>query len=108
MQVTLSGNTGRITRIATVDRLDGTGSFNVANTSLAVKVTNTESDWYNLNLKGDRLVNAASFITKGSPLSIVGTLSFKPWTDDEGILRNQAVIDVSDIQLAPKPKAEVV
>jgi single-stranded DNA-binding protein len=95
MQVTISGNTGRITRIATVDRLDGTGSFN------------TESDWYNLNLKGDRLVNAAGFIAKGSPLSIVGTLSFKPWTDDEGILRNQAVIDVSDIQLAPKPKAEV-
>lgn len=102
MQVTLSGRTGCSTSTADVPRKDGSGSFQVADTRLAVKVTEDVTDWFKLKFTGDSLVKAANFLIKGSPISIVGDLTFEHWNDDDGNLRAQPVVTVSEIQLPPK------
>ena len=81
MQVTLSGRTGRDVKTADVPRHDGSGTFQISETALAVKVNEDTTDWYQLKFKGD----AAGYIPKGSPISITGDLIFEHWNDDESI-----------------------
>jgi single-stranded DNA-binding protein len=99
MLVTLSGRTGRVVETNDVPRHDGSGSFQVAETSLAVNVAKDTADWFKLKFVGDALVKAASFIAKGAPVSVVGTLSFEHWNDEDGELRSKPVITVSEVQL---------
>jgi single-stranded DNA-binding protein len=100
MQVTLSGRTGRNVETNQVDRLDGTGSFPIAETSLAVNVAkDSDPDWHKLKFVGDALTKAATFIPKGAAISVVGTLTFEHWNDDDGILRSRSVVTVSEVQL---------
>jgi single-stranded DNA-binding protein len=105
MFVTLSGYTGRATSTADVPRKDGTGYFQISDTALAIKVTDDATDWYQLKFVGDALVKAANFLTKGSPISIVGDMVFESWNDENGELRAKPVVTVSEIQLPPKPKS---
>jgi single-stranded DNA-binding protein len=105
MQVTLSGHTGRSTSTSDVPRKDGSGYFQIADTALAVKVSEDATDWYQLKFIGDSLVKAASYLTKGCPVSIVGDLTFEHWNDDDGNLRAKSVVTVAEIQLPPKAKA---
>ncbi len=63
MQVTLSGHTGRSTSTSDVPRKDGSGYFQISDTSLAVKVSEDATDWYQLKFIGDSLVKAASYVT---------------------------------------------
>jgi single-stranded DNA-binding protein len=107
MQVTLSGRTGRIVETNDVERHDGSGSFQIAETSLAVNVAKDTADWYKLKFVGDSLVKAASFIAKGAPVSVVGTMTFEHWTDEEGELRSGAVVAVSEVQLPARVQAAV-
>jgi single-stranded DNA-binding protein len=102
MQVTLSGRTGRIVETNDVERHDGTGSFQIAETSLAVTVAKDTADWYKLKFTGDSLVTAASYIAKGAPVSVVGTMTFEHWTDEDGTLRSKPVVAVSEVQLPAK------
>jgi single-stranded DNA-binding protein len=102
MQVTLSGRTGRVVQTNDVPRHDGSGSFQVAETSLAVNVTKDTSDWHKLKFVGDSLVTAASYIPKGAPVSVVGTLTFEHWTDEDGVLQSRPVVAVSEVQLPAK------
>jgi single-stranded DNA-binding protein len=101
MQVTLSGRTGRAVQTNDVPRHDGSGSFQVAETSLAVNVTKDTSDWHKLKFVGDSLVTAASYIPKGAPVSVTGTLTFEHWTDEDGELQSRLVA-VSEVQLPVK------
>jgi single-stranded DNA-binding protein len=102
MLVTLSGRTGRAVETNDVERHDGSGSFQIAETSLAVNVAKDTADWHKLKFVGDSLVKAASFIAKGAPISVVGTMTFEHWTDEEGELRSGAVVAVSEVQLPTK------
>jgi single-stranded DNA-binding protein len=104
MLVTLSGNTGRAAEIKYIPRKDGSGNFAIAETNLAVKVTNEDTDWFKLKFLGDTLVKAAKYIGKGVVLSVVGELSFETWDDEEGKPCSRTVVNVSEIQLPPKPK----
>jgi single-stranded DNA-binding protein len=102
MQVTLSGRTGRVVQTNDVPRHDGSGSFQVAETSLAVNVTKDTADWHKLKFVGDSLVTAASYIPKGAPVSVTGTLTFEHWTDEDGELQSRPVVAVSEVQLPAK------
>ena len=102
MQVTISGYTGRPTSTADVPRKDGTGYFPISDTSVAVRVTEDNTDWYQLKFIGDALVKAASFLSKGSLISVTGDLTFESWNDDDGELRAKAVVTISEIQLPSK------
>ena len=104
MFVTLSGHTGRATSTADILRKDGTGYFQISDTSLAIKVTEDATDWYQLKFVGDALVKAASFLTTGSLISITGDLTFESWNDEDGELRAKPIVTISEIQLPSKPK----
>jgi single-stranded DNA-binding protein len=105
MLVTVSGRTGRVVETNDVERHDGSGSFQIAETSLAVNVAKDTADWYKLKFVGDSLVKAAGFIAKGAPTSVVGTMTFEHWTDEDGELRSKPVVAVSEIQLPAKAAA---
>ena len=102
MQVTLSGYTGRATSTSDVPRKDGSGYFQIAESSLAVKVAEDATDWYKLKFVGDSLVKAASYIGKGLLVCATGTLTFEHWTDEDGELRSKPVLTVSEVQLPAK------
>ncbi len=102
MQVAISGHTGRVVQTNDVPRHDGSGSFQIAETSLAVNVTKDATDWYELKFTGDSLVKAAAYIAKGALVSVVGTLTFKHWNDEDGVLRSRGVVAVSEVQLPAK------
>jgi single-stranded DNA-binding protein len=104
MLVTLSGNTGRAAEIKFIPRKDGNGHVSIAETSLAVKVSTEDTDWFKLKFIGDTLVKAAEYIGKGVVLSVVGELSFETWDDEDGEPCSRPVVNVSEIQLPPKPK----
>ena len=107
MLVTLSGRTGRAVQTNDVPRHDGSGSFQVADTSLAVNVTKDATDWHKLKFVGDSLVNAAGYIAKGVIVSVTGTLTFEHWDDGDGELRSKPVVTVSEVQLPAKPAVAV-
>jgi single-stranded DNA-binding protein len=102
MQVTVSGRIGRVVQTNDVPRHDGSGSFQVAETSLAVNVTKDATDWHKLKFVGDSLVNAAGYIAKGVILSVTGTLTFEHWNDEDGVLRSKPVVTVFEVQLPAK------
>jgi single-stranded DNA-binding protein len=107
MQVNLSGRTGRITSTSTVPRKDGSGYFQISDTSLAVKVAEDVTDWYQLKFIGDSLVKAASYLTKGCQISLVGSLTFEHWNNEDGDLCARPVVTVFEIQLPAKVSVAV-
>jgi single-stranded DNA-binding protein len=104
MLVTLSGNTGRAAEIKFIPRKDGNGSVAIGETSLAVKVSTEDTDWYKIKFIGDLLVKAAEYITKGAAISVVGELTFETWDNEQGESCARPVVNVSEIQLPSKPK----
>jgi hypothetical protein len=104
MLVTLSGNTGRASEIKFIPRKDGNGSVAIAETSLAVKISTEDTDWYKLKFVGDSLAKLTEYITKGAAISVVGELTFETWNDEHGESCARPVVNVSEIQLPPKPK----
>jgi single-stranded DNA-binding protein len=104
MLVTVSGNTGRTAEIKFIPRKDGNGKVVIGETSLAVKVTTEDTDWYKLKFVGDSLAKAAEYITKGAGICVVGEFTFENWQNEHGEPCARPVINVSEIQLPPKPK----
>jgi single-stranded DNA-binding protein len=104
MLVTISGNTGRAAEIKLIPRKDGNGNVAIGETSLAVKVTSEDTDWYKLKFIGDSLTKLAGYIFKGAAICVVGELTFETWNDEDGESCTRPVINVSEIQLPPKPK----
>jgi single-stranded DNA-binding protein len=102
MQVTLSGYTGKDTETNFIPLRNGNGNVMIAETSLAVKVTAEETDWYKLKFVGDRLTKVTEYLAKGTLLSIVGDLTFENWNDKEGNPQSRPVINVKELQLPPK------
>jgi single-stranded DNA-binding protein len=106
MQVVLSGRTGKAIEFKDIERKDGSGSFQIAESSVAVTVNrDTPPDWYKLKFRGDRLLKAAAYLGKGVLVSIVGMLAFEDWTDDQGNRKSRPVVTVTEIQLPPKSEA---
>ena len=106
MYVVISGHAGKTTELKDIDRRDGSGSFSIAESSLAVKVTKDgEPDWYKLKFRGDRMINAGSYVQKGSLQSVVGKLTFEDWLDADENRVSKGVVTVTELQL-PRKSAE--
>jgi single-stranded DNA-binding protein len=103
MLVSISGRTGRAIETKSIPRKDGSGNFEVAETSLFVKVSTEDSDCYKIKFVGDALTKAAKYITKGIVLAVVGELSFETWNDDQGKPCARPVVNATEFQLPPKP-----
>ena len=103
MQLVISGYTGKAIEFKDFPRHDGSGSFQIAESSVAVKVgVDTPPDWYKLKFRGDRLLKAAAYVAKGVLVSVIGTLTFEDWEDDDGNRKSRPVLHVTEIQLPPK------
>jgi single-stranded DNA-binding protein len=102
LSVTLSGRVGSNPEFKDIPLKDGTGSFEIAEVSLAVSPSKDETDWYKLIVQGDGLLKAANYIQKGSVLSIVGDLTMESWTDSDGNHRYKPTVRVRQLQLPSK------
>lgn len=102
--------TGRVGQDAELKEFD---SFEVCNFSLATveSYKNKEGEWinnttwHNCQLRGKRATGLAPYITKGKELEIVGKQLHKK-SEKDGNTRYFSTVDVSEIKLAPKKKAE--
>jgi hypothetical protein len=106
MIVFISGNIGRDNAvIKDVPLKNGTGSFQVGEASVAVKVSQDVSDWFGLKFRGDRLLKAALYVAARSPFSGTGRLSFESWETSTHEKKTRPVINLTELQLAPKVKS---
>lgn len=105
MQLTISGYTGKATEFKDIARHDHSGSFQIGESSLAVKLGADNPDWYKLKFRGERLLSAAAYVAKGALISVVGNLSFEDWTNEDGNRQSRPVLTVLEIQLPRKSEA---
>lgn len=72
----------------------------VANFSLAVNRTKTETDWFNLEVWGRTAQVAADYVKKGGLIGISGNLKMEYWSDrSTGAQRSKPVIRVNRLDL---------
>ena len=72
----------------------------VANFSLAVNRTKTETDWFNLEIWGRTAQVAADYVKKGSLIGISGNLKMEYWNDrNSGAERSKPVVRVNRLDL---------
>ena len=102
MLVTISGRVGRNAEFKDIPLKDGSGSFEIAESSLAVTPTRDITDWYGLKFQGDSLLRTAEYVQKGQVLSLTGELTIETWLDDENNHRFKPVVLVKQLQLAAK------
>jgi single-strand DNA-binding protein len=99
ISVTLSGRIGGNVEFKDIPLKDKTGSFEIAEASLAVNPSKDTTDWYKLTIQGDGLLKAANYIEKGSVLSVVGDLMMESWQDSDGNYRYKPTVRVRQLQL---------
>jgi hypothetical protein len=106
MIVFISGNIGQDDAvIKDVPFKDGSGTFRVGEASVAVKVSQDVSNWFRLKFRGDRLLNASQYVAARSPFSGTGRLSFESWETSTHEKKTRPVINLTELQLAPKVKS---
>jgi hypothetical protein len=105
MLLTISGKAGRGIKSTQVPTDDGSGTYTVTDTAVAVKVAADATDWYLLKFADPALVDASKCITEDSLISVTGELSFEDWTEEQHGRRSKPVILVSDLQLPAKSRA---
>ena len=72
----------------------------VANFSLAVNRTKTETDWFNLEIWGRTAQVDADYVRKGSLIGISGNLKMEYWNDrSSGAERSKPVVRVNRLAL---------
>ena len=72
----------------------------IATFTLAVRRTQTETDWFNLELWGKNAEIAAQYVKKGSLIGVNGSLKFEHWTDkNTGNARSKPVIRCDRLNL---------
>jgi single-strand DNA-binding protein len=102
MLVTISGRVGRDSEFKDIPLKDGSGSFEIAESSLAVTPSKDVTDWYGLKFQGDNLLRAAEFVQKGQVLSVTGELTIETWKDADNNDRSKPVVIVKQVQLPGK------
>jgi single-strand DNA-binding protein len=102
MLVTISGRVGRDAEFKDVPLKDGSGSFEVAESSLAVTPSKDGTDWYGLKFQGDSLLKTAEYVQKGQVLSVTGELTIETWKDADNNNRSKPVVIVKQVQLPAK------
>ncbi len=75
----------------------------VANFSLATDSANEKPDWHRIVVWDKQAENAAKYLSKGKKVAIVGRLSYRPYTDKNGVNHIQAEITAHTLEfLTPK------
>lgn len=61
-----------------------------------------ETQWHNLVIGGNLADVAERFVEKGAPLFVTGEMTYRTYTDREGVDRSTAEVRVQSLQLLPK------
>ena len=107
--ITITGTLGRDLELRKMPNGDSVGSFSVADSQGREKPT----IWWNCQLFGKRADSLAQYLTKGQQVTVVGNITEREWTAQDGTKRKQMDVRVNDIALqggkregaAPAPQA---
>lgn len=100
--VNIAGRTGKDTEV----RYFESGACK-AQTSLAVRRTKEQTDWFNLEFWEKTAEVAGNYVTKGGLIAVSGQLKFEEWTDrSSGELRSKPVVNVQQLDLLGSKKEQ--
>ena len=105
--ITIAGIVGKDAELKILQDGNHIASFSIADSQGKDKTT-----WWNVSLWGRKAESLHSFITKGTKVTVVGSVSEDSWTDrNSGEARKAFKVRVNDILLQsnrqePKPQAE--
>ena len=107
--ICITGTLGRDLELRKMPNGDSVGSFSVADSQGRDKPT----IWWNCQLFGKRADSLAQYLTKGQQVTVVGNITEREWTAQDGTKRKQMDVRVNDIALqggkregaAPAPQA---
>lgn len=72
-------------------------------TSLAVRRTSTDTDWFNLEFWGKTAEVAGNYVSKGGLIGVNGFIKFDEWSDREtGEARSRLVVVANQLELLSK------
>jgi single-strand DNA-binding protein len=101
-QVVIAGNVGQ-----DVDARHFESGKNNAKTSLAVRRSAKDTDWFALEAWGKTAVTMDQYVTKGSKIGVVGSLKIETWTDKATqVERSKPVIKVDRIEFLGSKREE--
>jgi single-strand DNA-binding protein len=95
--LTISGNCGADMEV----RATPAGKY-IGQVNLAVKSgygQHEKTAWVTCKVLGERASKLAQYITKGSMITVTGSLEIDEWTNKEGAKQTRVVCVVNDIQL---------
>lgn len=101
--IVVTGNVGQ-----DVDARYFDSGKNNAKTSLAVRRSKDDTDWFPLEAWGKTAETMSNYVSKGSKIGAIGSLKIESWIDkDTGLERSKPVIKVDRIEfLGSKKDAE--
>lgn len=93
--ITVAGNIGKDAELRHMASGDAVASFSVADNQGKDK----PAIWWNCSIFGKRAEALAQYLTKGSQVTVAGSVSEREWTDRDGNKRKSMDIRVSEIAL---------
>ena len=93
--ITIAGGLGRDAEVKYLNNGDAICSFSVADSQGRDKGT----IWWNCSLFGKRAEALSQYLVKGQPVTVIGTITEREWTDKEGSKRKSMDVRVSEIAL---------
>lgn len=101
--ITLSGNLTKSPEIRYTADSTPVMSFRLAVPNYRSK--DGQADFVDCVIFGDRCNKLADFVSKGSPVTVTGRLSCRPWQDKKGVYHEGVSVIVNEIDVhhrAPK------
>lgn len=93
--ITIAGSIGKDAEMRNLPTGDNIATFSVADNQGSTKPT----IWWNCALYGKRAESLINYLKKGTNVTVVGVVSEREWTDNDGAKRKSMSIRVSDIAL---------
>lgn len=93
--LTICGNLGKDAEIRYLPNGDPVASFSIADSQGKDK----SSLWWNCSIFGKRAESLAPYLLKGQTVTVIGSVSERPWTDKQGVERKNMDVRVSEIAL---------
>ena len=106
-RVTLIGRLGKDAELRKTQTGESVSSFSLATSEkwLDKEGQKKEStDWHKVVLWGKRADSLTQYLTKGKEIAVEGKISYRKWTDSNGIEKWQTDIVASQIQLLGSSK----
>ena len=64
-----------------------------------------QTEWHNLVINGKLADVAERYVTKGDLLSVVGRMTYRKYTNSNGVEVSSPEVRVEELELMPKPSA---